>query len=103
MEHTLTQLPVDWSAQPKGYLTATHDELISKLGQPNGNPGDGKVRSLWNILLDDEVYVSIYDWKQYEKKVEDVTEWNIVFKQQDTKKVTNFIKDKNFNIITWKY
>lgn len=60
-----------------GQIHTTYDELVRQFGKPIlGMSGDGKVRAEWNLLLDDQYVVTIYDWKRPEL-LEDVTCWNL--------------------------
>lgn len=61
----------------KGYLTATYDELIKEFGEPTQEgSGDGKVQVEWAVKVNDAI-VFIYDYKEYETPVKDVTDWHL--------------------------
>lgn len=38
---------------------------------------DDKVQVEWNIKFEDGEVATIYDWKEYNRKPEDVTDWHI--------------------------
>jgi len=45
-------------------ITATPQQLITILGEPNNNSGDGKVNMEWVCENNDGVLITIYDWKE---------------------------------------
>lgn len=56
------------------------DRVARVLGDPirfNADEGDGKVRVEWDIQFDDGLVATIYDWKEHNRKPEDVTDWHI--------------------------
>jgi len=52
----------------KGYVTATYQELVEALGEPDymDPSGDGKVETEWEWYDDDCGKITIYDWKMYD-------------------------------------
>lgn len=55
-------------------------KITSALGDPirfNADEGDGKVRIEWDIKFEDGEVATIYDWKEYNRAPEDVTDWHI--------------------------
>ena len=66
-----------------GYLYTTYDELVKALGAPTYDEpsGDNKIKVEWYIEFSDGSVVAIYDWKNYDKTVEQVKEtettWNV--------------------------
>ena len=51
------------------------------LGAPMRFCGD-KVQAEWNIKFEDGEVATIYDWKEYGRNPEDVTDWHIGGKNQ---------------------
>ena len=50
----------------RGHITATYDALVAAFGKPNIEPSD-KVWNEWSIRFsddDDDIYATIYDWKE---------------------------------------
>jgi len=45
-------------------ITATPQQLITILGEPNNNSGDGKVNMEWVCENNDGALITIYDWKE---------------------------------------
>lgn len=45
-------------------ITATPQQLITILGEPNNNSGDNKVNMEWVCENNDGVLITIYDWKE---------------------------------------
>jgi hypothetical protein len=93
LDFKLKRVPVDWTGQPKGYLRTSYNALVKVFGEPNVKSGDGKCHAIWNIEIENGFFLLIYDWKEYEKKVEDVTEWTTVFKQSEAEIILQFIKE----------
>ena len=62
-----------------GEIHATYDDIVKVFGQPHHEgSGDGKVQVEWCFEFEDTDDVfTIYDWKEYETKPKDVTEWHI--------------------------
>lgn len=49
-----------------GYVMTDYKTLVSKLGKPHIT-GDGeKVTCEWQIVIDNQVVATIYDWKEHE-------------------------------------
>lgn len=56
------------------------NQIAAALGDPirfNADQGDGKVRIEWDIKFQDGEVATIYDWKEYKRRPEDVTDWHI--------------------------
>lgn len=51
-----------------GYVTATYDELVEALGEPDymGPGGDDKVETEWEWYDDEYGKITIYDWKCFD-------------------------------------
>lgn len=58
-----------------GYIDLTYDDIVSVLGEDEGS--DDKSLAQWSIKFDDGQIATIYDWKNYGWKKEDVTHWHI--------------------------
>jgi hypothetical protein len=60
----------------------TYEQLVRIFGEPNYGPsGDGKTQVEWAVKFinefDEEVLATIYDWKHYGTRPEDVTYWSV--------------------------
>ena len=60
----------------------TYEQLVRTFGEPNYGPsGDGKTQVEWAVKFinefDEEVLATIYDWKRYGTRPEDVTYWSV--------------------------
>ena len=54
--------------------------IVGALGDPiwfKADEGDGKVRVEWDLKFNDGEVATIYDWKEYDRRPEDVTDWHI--------------------------
>ena len=61
-----------------GYITITHAELVKKLGQGEG--ASDKTLDEWSIegsSNGETIIATIYDWKNYGRDVETITNWHI--------------------------
>ena len=76
----------------KGNISATYDALVKAFGEPNilnAEPsGDDKVHNEWGVRFsdgDDDIYATIYDWKEPHAYVSHVGEyrWHIGGKQME--------------------
>lgn len=64
----------------QGYTTATRRELEAAFGAPAFEGEGDKVTTEWEILFDDGIVATIYDWKRYELGAPAMDEritWNI--------------------------
>lgn len=65
----------------KGHITALYSTLVAMFGEPM--QGDGyKTQAEWVVEFYDEeedeyVIATIYDWKQYDRKPQQVIDWNV--------------------------
>jgi len=59
----------------QGYVSVSYQKLCKKLGPPIRSNGD-KVQAEW-VLEEDGVIATIYDWKEYGRSPEFVTDWHI--------------------------
>jgi hypothetical protein len=60
----------------------TYEQLVRTFGEPNyGASGDDKVQVEWAVKFinefDEEILATIYDWKHYGTRPEDVTYWSV--------------------------
>jgi|ETNvirnome_2_300_1030623.scaffolds.fasta_scaffold09683_4 hypothetical protein len=57
----------------------TYNEIKNKFGHPTYDEpsSDEKVQAEWDIMFDNGVRASIYDYKQYHLPPEDVTDWSV--------------------------
>lgn len=60
----------------QGQMHASFDDLVAIFGQPLNGDCD-KVQVEWHLKFEDGTVATIYDWKRYGTKPEDVTVWNI--------------------------
>ena len=61
----------------KGTIHTKYSTLVAKFGPAGEGTSDGKTQAEWAIRFENGVVATIYDWKQYDTPVEQVTEWNI--------------------------
>jgi hypothetical protein len=65
----------------QGHITALYSTLVAMFGEPM--QGDGyKTQAEWVVEFYDEeadeyVITTIYDWKQYDRKPQQVIDWNV--------------------------
>lgn len=58
-----------------GYITTDYNTLVKKLGKPHILGGD-KTTCEWQIVIENEVVATIYDWK-YGYTPKHKCQWNI--------------------------
>ena len=74
------------------YIDSTYSELCSLLGEPKGKSSiDGKVRVEWIIELENKVVFTIYDWKEYDTPIEEVTIWHVGGEDKDLPYIRDFL------------
>lgn len=62
----------------KGCVVTDYDTLKRIFGAPiTGASGDGKVRAEWDLKFEDDLIATIYDWKEYDKTLDQVRTWHI--------------------------
>jgi len=68
----------------QGYLTATYEVLVSKLGDPSDGYDDYKSDAEWHLEFEDGSVATIYNWKNGKNycgdeglSLEEITEWHI--------------------------
>jgi hypothetical protein len=61
----------------QGSVYATFDQLVALFGEPFGSSADGKVQAMWQVKFGDGTIATIYDYKEYDTAVEDVTCWSV--------------------------
>ena len=66
----------------QGYIDATFEYLLKTFGEPEYGSGDGKVQAEWELEING-VVVTIYDYKEYETPMEQVTRWHIGGKDEE--------------------
>lgn len=75
----------------KGEFEANYEDLVEAFGESNGPSGDDKCKANWNLEID-EVVCTIYDWKEYDKELENITNWHIGgFSQEAVTKVREYL------------
>jgi hypothetical protein len=60
-----------------GYINTRYADLVRVFGEPDDGSGDGKTQAEWAVQFADGLIATIYDWKEYDTEVEDVTEWAV--------------------------
>ena len=79
----------------KTTINCTYDFLLNQYGKPNiiSQNKCNKIKASWYIKIKTsnnyEYYIDIYDWEEHDKKLEDITQWNIGGK--------DYLKDKSDN------
>ena len=86
-----------------GYLHISYAELVDKLGMPNDctkegewKAADEKVRAEWafkSIHQKNRMVLTIYDYKEYRRPIEDVNQWHVGIKG-DAHQVNLFFIEK---------
>jgi len=62
----------------QGQIEIGYNQLVRILGEPTfETSGDGKVLAEWYLKFEDGTVATIYDWKNYGRKVEYITDWHI--------------------------
>ena len=61
----------------QGKIITTFQKLVEVFGEPLGESGDGKCQCQRIIEFENGVKATIYDWKEYDKRKENVMEWHI--------------------------
>ena len=62
----------------QGCVYTSYFELVEVFGEPDlDGSGDGKVQAEWILEFEDGKVATIYDYKEYEKSAEFVTDWHI--------------------------
>lgn len=73
--------------------------IVGALGDPiwfKADEGDGKVRVEWDIKFQDGEVATIYDWKEYKRRPEDVTDWHIGGRSFEVvQRVYDILKEEN--------
>lgn len=83
----------------QGNITATYQSLCNTFGQPQqlqSDSSDCKVRAEW-IMQTPHGIATIYDWKEYNTPLQDVTQWHI---GGFNKEVVEYINQEWFNVNT---
>lgn len=61
-----------------GEVIASYLRLVELFGLPNRDPDYEKVRVVWQVTFDiggSPLFISIFDWKQFDTRVPDVVDW----------------------------
>tara|TARA_A100001011_G_scaffold396794_1_gene495834 strand:- start:2562 stop:2918 length:357 start_codon:yes stop_codon:yes gene_type:complete len=81
----------------QGYVNATYDELVSKLGSPGPSFDGYKSDAEWHIEFEDGSVATIYNWKdgfnycgENGTPIENIKEWHI---GGNTKSVEGWVND----------
>ena len=65
-------------------INLSYDELVERIGKPiyDEPSSDNKVQKEWQLMTDDNVAFTIYDWKEYERDVTDGDEvkWHVGYR-----------------------
>ena len=90
----------------KASINCSYDFLISQYGKPHLTHKNeiNKVRASWYIKIktsnNHEYFIDIYDWEEFEKKLEEITEWNIGGKTENCEYLDY---DKLIKLINYQY
>jgi hypothetical protein len=77
MKHNTTLSDQVSGSHLQGDITASYHALVSLFGQPELEGTDyDKVRAEWWIMTPAGI-ATIYDWKQSQTPLQDVTQWHI--------------------------
>ena len=61
-----------------GQFSCDYYKLVKVIGvQTSEVSGDGKVQCSWDIKFEGENYATIWSWKYYGKKCQDVENWSV--------------------------
>lgn len=99
--HTIEQTNETSGTCLLGYVTATYDLLVDMFGKPEGAIDDSKQQCEWALKIDG-VVVTIYDWKRFDMRPEDITNWHIGgFDKKAVKKLRDVLKAYDPNMSRW--
>jgi len=57
-------------------VSASYAELVRRFGEPERTDAEDKIQAEWLFVIGGEP-VSLYDWKEYDTPVADVTKWHV--------------------------
>jgi len=60
----------------RGYVDTTYHRLVEVFGPPSESYCD-KSKAEWYVEFEDGTQVDIYDYKEYDKSVEEITCWHV--------------------------
>lgn len=60
----------------QGYVDSSYTELVSAFGHPTYQSKEGKTKAEWCLRING-VSVTIYDYKEYDKSLDRITDWHI--------------------------
>ena len=80
----------------QGAIECSHGLLVELFGPPTWDKesDDGKVKNEWVLLFDDGRVATVYDWKEYDLPVENITDWHIGGKNKIITQRVEYIIDK---------
>lgn len=74
--YTVESDPFAHGTSRKSQIKATFAQLVAVLGEPQKHKKPDHSRVFWDISFSDGAVISVYDWND-DRRVEDVTEWNV--------------------------
>jgi len=78
-------------------VNTSYFELVEFFGEPEIPMSGGKTQAEWVIEFEDGKVATIYDYKEYEKSVEFVTDWHIGGKDSTIVSRVKEIIEKNLD------
>ena len=87
-------------------INLSYNELVTCIGEPTYNElsVDGKIQKEWNMMTDDNVPFTIYDWKEYYRDVTDGdnVEWHIGHKGGNDRRdsIKKYLEKFGINMIS---
>lgn len=79
----------------KGDLKTTYNILIDTFGKPHETDLD-KIQAEWRFKFEDGTVATIYDWKEYETPINNVTDWHVGGNSKKAAFYINAIVNKNY-------
>lgn len=77
-----------------GQLMLSYEQLIERFGEPKLSGYDGaKTKAQWVIAFDDGMLATIYDWKEYSKETDEITDWHIGSKMGQGNTIMDRVQD----------
>jgi hypothetical protein len=71
-----------------GYVMTDYKTLVEKLGEPHYTGEGEKVTCEWQIVIDNQVVATIYDWKEH-KTPKGMYNWHIGGKSKLAEELVN--------------
>ncbi len=75
LTHNETEVEISGTCL-QGYVDTTYDKLKKLFGEPTDGDGGYKVKCEWEIVFDDGLVGTVYDWKNPTHS-ENITDWHI--------------------------